>query len=247
MSAAVSFVPALPALPPSFGQTVGAVQGIALVVTNIVPMLRSAKSAQQALSHLQTTCIRALGMSNRLIQSMTATQDQLHVFSRLKAPDDADILQKADLLAGARATLHDLQDSLNDSLAGLQDIASALQACRRYDQVFAMNREWRAAAEKLDTLVKTYERDLRATRIVEILAEFLVRLDQAFDLVMELLARPDVPLPDPLHDARALAIEGFDAWLKSLPSEEWSPVDPAQVVDVHWVDSVGWVEGRKTA
>jgi hypothetical protein len=148
---------------------------------------------------------------------------------------------------GARATLHDLQDSLNDSLAGLQDIASALQACRRYDQVFAMNREWRAAAEKLDTLVKTYERDLRATRIVEILAEFLVRLDQAFDLVMELLARPDVPLPDPLHDARALAIEGFDAWLKSLPSEEWSPVDPAQVVDVHWVDSVGWVEGRKTA
>jgi hypothetical protein len=42
---------------------------------------------------------------------------------------------------------------------------------------------------------------------------------------------------------RAIAGEGFNAWLASLPADDWKDiVDERAGVSVRWVDGVGFVE-----
>jgi|HubBroStandDraft_6_1064221.scaffolds.fasta_scaffold577117_2 hypothetical protein len=60
------------------------------------------------------------------------------------------------------------------------------------------------------------------------------------------VARPAEPERDPAterEELRTMANEGFNAWLSSLPADDWTDIlDESAGVSVRWVDGVGFVE-----
>src|SRR5262249_55673165 len=122
-------------------------------------------------------------------------------------------------------------------------VKTALMELRKHDGVLQLaRRDWRKVADDFGNVVRSFEDEVRQldleSRVVDGLREIETFLGPA-----RALAAAGGAFPYADHeDATRVAADGYNAWLASLPDDDWSDAaDPEQERSLRWT-TAGWVE-----